>query len=131
MEVLITEFGAKPNGELMTENIQKAIDTVAEKGGGRVSVPAGEFYTASLHLKSHIELHLLPGSVLKFSDNQEDYPVVISRWEGVKREVYASCLYAENVQNIAVTGFGLLDGNGQKWWHLFSNEREELNYPRP
>lgn len=131
MQVLITEFGAKPNGQLMTQEIQKAIDTVAESGGGRVSVPAGEFYTAALILKDHIELHLLPGSILKFSDNQEDYPVVTSRWEGVKREVYASCLYAENAKNISVTGFGLLDGNGQKWWHVFRNERETLKYPRP
>ncbi len=131
MQALITEFGAKPNGQLMTQEIQQAIDTVAEKGGGRVLVPAGEFYTAALILKDHIELHLLPGSILKFSDNQGDYPVVTSRWEGVKREVYASCLYAENAKNISVTGFGLLDGNGEKWWHVFRNERETLKYPRP
>lgn len=131
MQVSISDFGAHANGELVTDKIQQAIDTVAKQGGGRVVVPSGQFYTGSLRLKENIELHLMPGSVLKFSDNQEDYPVVISRWEGVKKEVYSSCLYAENVKNISVTGFGLLDGNGQKWWHIFRNDREKLAHPRP
>ncbi|WP_071131014.1 glycoside hydrolase family 28 protein [Enterococcus timonensis] len=130
-EYLITDFGATPDGRLVTEEIQKTIDAAAKDGGGRVVIPSGTFYTSALFLKDHIELHLTPGAVLKFSDNQDDYPVVTSRWEGVKREVYASCLYAENVKNISVTGFGLLDGNGKNWWHLQRNDLASLKYPRP
>lgn len=130
-DYLITEFGAQPNGGIMTKEIQAAIDAAAANGGGRVVVSGGTFLTGSLRLKNNIELHLTPGAVLKFSDDQQDYPVVTSRWEGVKREVYASCLYAEDAKNIAVTGFGLLDGNGKKWWHIFRNEADKLLYPRP
>lgn len=131
MEAVITDFGAKPDGSLATSAINQTIDHVAERGGGRVVIPSGEFYTGAIILKDNIELFLSPGSVLKFSDNQADYPVVTSRWEGVKREVYASCIYAEDAKNIAVTGFGLLDGNGRQWWHIFRNEREKLKFPRP
>lgn len=128
---LITDFGAKANGELQTKAIQKAIDTAAAVGGGKVVIPSGEFFTGSLELKDNIELHLTPGSILKFSDKQADYPVVMSRWEGVKRKVYASCLFAYQAKNIAVTGFGLLDGNGKNWWHLQREDLGALHYPRP
>ncbi len=130
-EYVITDFGAKANGALATEFIQEAIDKAYEAGGGRVVVPAGVFLTSSLRLKDNIELHLTPGAILKFTDDQKEYPVVTSRWEGVKREVYASCLYAEDSKNISVTGFGLLDGNGEKWWDLQRNHLEDLAYPRP
>src|SRR5699024_1776865 len=131
MKKNITDFGAKSDGTLATEAINKAIEEVASNGGGQVIVPAGEFYTGAILLKSNIELFLEPGSILKFSDDQSDYPVVTSRWEGVKREVYASCIYAEDAKNIAVTGFGLLNGNGKKWWHLQREDIDNLKYPRP
>lgn len=130
-DYVITDFGAQADGSLATAAIQKAIDAATTNGGGRVVVPTGEFYTAAIILKDNVELHLTPGAILKFSDNQADYPVVTSRWEGVKREVYASCLYAEDAKNIAVTGFGLLNGNGAKWWDLQRNHIEDLAYPRP
>jgi polygalacturonase len=130
-DYIITDFGAENDGSICTESIQKAIDKAYENGGGRIVIPPGEFLTGALFLKDHIELHLAAGAVLKFSDQQADYFVVTSRWEGVAREVYASCLYAENSRHIAITGFGTIDGNGEKWWHLFRNEREKLLYPRP
>jgi polygalacturonase len=131
MSYSIHEFGAKADGTLMTEAIQAAIDHVAKLGGGTVEVPQGEYLTGALFLKENIELHLTPGAILKFSDDQRDYPVVTSRWEGVLRKVYASCLYAEGVKNIAVTGFGKIDGNGQNWWSIFRHMPQELAYPRP
>ena len=57
--------------------------------------------------------------------------MVVSRWEGVKQEVYASCIYADGAENIAITGFGTIDGQGQKWWDVFRNHPEQLEYPRP
>jgi len=128
---LIKDFGALNDGELCTLTIQKAIDQAYENGGGTVIIPAGEFLTGALFLKDNIELNLSSGAVLKFSDQQQDYPVVTSRWEGVKREVYASCLFAEEAKNISVTGFGTIDGNGMNWWGIFRNQREKLAYPRP
>ena len=97
----ILTFGASID-ELNTEAIQQAIDAAASAGGGTVVVPAGEFLTGALFLKSNVELHLSAGAVLKFSDDPKDYPIVHSRWEGVHRKVYASCIYAQNVENISV-----------------------------
>jgi len=127
----ISDFGALADGSFCTQYIQKAIDEAYKNGGGQIVVPPGVFVSGALFLKDNIELHLSAGATLKFSDEQEDYPVVVSRWEGVVREVYASCLYAEDAKNISITGFGTIDGNGEKWWHIFRNEREKLAYPRP
>ncbi|MFS0778229.1 glycoside hydrolase family 28 protein [Neobacillus sp. 3P2-tot-E-2] len=127
----ITDFGALADGSLCTKYIQNAIDEASINGGGQIVIPSGVFLSGALFLKDNIELHLSIGATLKFSDEQEDYPVVVSRWEGVVREVYASCIYAADAKNIAITGFGTIDGNGEKWWHIFRNEREKLAYPRP
>lgn len=132
MSFLVTDFGAKSNvGDCQTIAIQKAIDTASKCGGGTVVVPAGKFLTGGLILKSNVELHLEAGAILKFSDVQEDYGVVFSRWEGVLKKVYSSCVYAEDAENISVTGFGTLDGSGKKWWHVFKYENDSLAFPRP
>lgn len=127
----IADYGATTNGELATKSIDAAIAAAKEAGGGTVLVPAGEFFTGPIRLYSNITLHLTPGAVLKFSTNQEDYPVVNSRWEGVSREVYMSCIYGEDIENVTISGSGKLDGNGHDWWDVFRNRREELKYPRP
>ncbi|MCC4046134.1 glycoside hydrolase family 28 protein [Enterococcus gallinarum] len=119
------------NEKSVTATIQKYIDQLHQAGGGRLTFASGVYPTGSLMLKSNVELHLQPGAVLRFSDDPKEYPVVVSRWEGVKREVYASCIYADGAENIAITGFGTLDGQGQKWWDIFRNHPEQLEYPRP
>ena len=131
MEVKISVEELKEKNGLVTECIQKVIDLLSEQGGGRLTFSSGRYLTGALFLKNNVELHLLPGAVLKFSDDVKEYPVVTSRWEGVKREVFASCIYAENAKNIAVTGLGTLDGSGSKWWSTFRNTPEKLLYPRP
>ncbi|MBU5671423.1 glycoside hydrolase family 28 protein [Paenibacillus brevis] len=128
----ITDYGAtKDSGMPATAAIAAAIEAASEAGGGTVYVPAGVYVTGSIRMKSHVELRLSPGSVLSFSTNPADYPVVESRWEGVKRPVHASCIYGEDLEQVSVTGSGTLDGNGQPWWHKQRNAPHELEYPRP
>lgn len=127
----IADYGAIANGELVTKSIDAAVEAAKEAGGGTVLVPAGEFFTGPIRLYSNITLHLTPGAVLKFSTNQDDYPVVNSRWEGVSREVYMSCIYGEDIENVTISGSGKLDGNGHDWWDVFRNRPDELSYPRP
>lgn len=128
----IEDFGAIADGKtLATDAINKAIDEAHNKGGGTVVVPSGTFHTGSILLKSNVELHLTPGALLSFSTNPDDYPVVNSRWEGVEREVHRSCIYAEDATNIAVTGFGKINGNGKPWWVKKRENPDALIYPRP
>ena len=69
----VTEYGAKSDGTLCTESIQRAIDECFLNGGGEVTVPAGHFLTGSIRLRSGITLHLLENAVLLGSTDPEDY----------------------------------------------------------
>src|SRR5437588_4341504 len=63
----ITKFGAVGNGRLdCTDAVRKAIDACNLAGGGRVVVPAGEFSTAAIHLKSNVNLHVAKGATIRF-----------------------------------------------------------------
>jgi polygalacturonase len=101
-----------------TEAIHKAIAACSEAGGGTVLIPAGEWLTGALRLKSHVNLHIAEGAVVHFSNDLEDYlPVVHVRWEGVEAYNYSPLIYAPHVQNIAITGKGVLHGHGRWWWN--------------
>ena len=113
----ITDFGAKPGAEA-TAAIAAAIDACAKAGGGRVVVPAGEWLTAAIRLKSGVNLHVSEGATLKFIFEPAKYPVVFTRWEGVECMNYSAFIYAFEQENIAITGKGTLDGgaNWDTWW---------------
>ncbi len=122
-DFLITKYGAKADGGATdsTEAIRQAIDECNKKGGGRVVVPAGEFLTGAIHLKSNVNLYVSKGATIKFSKDPQKYlPVVFTRWEGMECMNYSPFIYAFEQQNIAVTGEGTLDGQSNEsfWlWH--------------
>lgn len=117
----IKDYGAKEmsgdNPFKSTEAIHKAIEAAHAAGGGKVVIPAGEWLTGPIHLKSNLNLHIAKGATVYFSKDREDYlPVVPVRWEGVEVYNYSPLIYANNVKNVAVTGKGVLDGQGDPWW---------------
>ena len=71
--VSILDFGAAVSDSLQTKAIQAAIDEVYLSGGGRVVVPCGVFLTGGIRLRSHVELYLESGAILRGSLNPDDY----------------------------------------------------------
>jgi hypothetical protein len=69
--------------------------------------------------------------MLSFSTLPQDFPVVESRWEGVKREVHSPCIFGKDLVNISITGSGTINGNGAPWWEKHRNHPEQLEHPRP
>ncbi len=114
--VSLKDFGAVNDGiTLNTEAFAKAIAHLAANGGGRLVVPEGIWYTGPIQFEDNIELHLERGSLILFSENLEDYPTVKSDWEGLSTYRAMSPLSARDKKNIAVTGEGTINGNGQNW----------------
>lgn len=125
--VSIEEFDAKEMKDC-TGSIQKAIAHVAGKGGGHVRIPAGKWCTGAVHLQSNIDLHFEEGAVLNFSTDPKDYlPVVPVVLEGIRCSNYSPFLYGNNLENISVTGRGILEGNGQAWWPWKQNRKGMLD----
>lgn len=112
----IIRFGAKNDGvSLNTIAINKAISTCSEKGGGVVVVPPGLWLTGPLELKSNVNLHLQKNALLQFTDDLTQYKLIATNWEGLPQMRNQSPISATNATNIAITGFGIIDGNGDAW----------------
>ena len=112
----ILDYGAVSDGKtLNTKAIQEAIDACHASGGGKVVVPAGTFKTGTVWLRSGVELHLEMNATLLASDNMDDYndldayeqnySVPYEYWVG------KHLIIAHEVENVAITGFGTVDGN--------------------
>jgi polygalacturonase len=120
----IKDFGALEGDQgenLCTEAINLAIVTCSLQGGGHVVIPAGEFYTGPITLKSNVDLHLEEGAVLKFSPERRLYTTtVLTRWEGVDCYNLHPMIYAYGETNIGLTGKGVIDGQGslETWWPM-------------
>ena len=115
-EVKLTDFGAVGDGvTLNTEAFAKAIDALSKTGGGKLVVPQGVWHTGPIVLKSNIELNLKAGAVILFAADETLYPIIETSFEGLDTRRLQSPIYAKGATNIAITGKGVIDGNGQYW----------------
>lgn len=115
-EVNLKDFGAKGDGSsLCTDAFSKAIDALSKQGGGRLVVPQGVWYTGPITLKSNINLHLVKGAVILFSHDINLYPLVETSFEGLDTRRCQSPISGRNLENVAITGAGVIDGNGEYW----------------
>lgn len=123
----VTNFGAKKDSSAKaTLAIKKAIDAAAKAGGGTVYFPAGKYLTGPIHFKSNITIFIDAGAELHFSDDFDDYlPMVESRYEGVDVKTFSPLFYANNVENIAIIGRGIIDGHGKKWWDFVEGYKQD------
>ena len=116
----VRNYGAVGDGKtLNTAAIQKAIDDCASKNGGTVLLEDGTYMTGSIILRSNVNLHIEQNAVLLGSPNCGDYPEkqnlkhVIS--ENLPRTRNASMIFAEECENISITGMGKIDCNGTRF----------------
>ena len=114
----VRQFGAPGDGETpATAQLQAAIDACASAGGGTVLVPAGGYVTGTLWLRSNVTLHLESGATLLGSQRPDDFPLWASEWEGPGvKPGRAALICGENLDNVAITGRGTIDGRGRMWW---------------
>lgn len=116
----VLDYGAVADGKTVcTTAFRDAIKACTEKGGGRVIVPKGIYFTGPIHLENNVNLHLEDGAEINFSTNPDDYyPLVHTSFEGMELMNYSPLIYAKNKKNIAITGNGILNGQADKtnWW---------------
>lgn len=128
-EVVLTDFGAQGDGSsLCTDAFARAIDALGKKGGGRLVVPQGVWFTGPIVLKSNINLHLEKGAVILFSNDDSLYSLIETSFEGLETRRCQSPLSANGAVNIAVTGQGAIDGNGLAWRPLKKQKVTEAQW---
>lgn len=112
----VVKFGAKGDGfTLNTKFITAAIEKCEKNGGGVVLLPSGIWLTGPLKLKNNVNLSVSRGATLLFTKDFNEYKLVKSNWEGIPQMRNESPISAENAINIAITGEGVIDGNGDAW----------------
>lgn len=134
----VRAFGASPDGKTSaTRQIQAAIDACAAAGGGTVIVPAGQYVTGTLWMKSNITLEIEPGAILLGSQDQNEFPKWASDWEGPKvPKHFAPLIAGENLENVSIVGRGTIDARGEMWWAMQKHAKsptgagEEIVRPR-
>ncbi len=132
-DFIVTSFGAVGDGTTDCSNaFKQAIDKCAVEGGGRVVVPKGIYLVGAIHLKSNVNLYVSKEATVRFSTDPNKYlPVVFARWEGIECMNYSALIYAFEQENIAVTGEGVLDGQGSdaNWWSWKGNRPNSAGKP--
>ena len=127
----VRNFDAKGDGETEdTAMLQAAILCCPE--GGRVLIPAGQYVTGPLFLKSHMTLEISDGAVLKLLTDRNRFPVLpgeapadnangevlLGLFEGCATDGFAAALNGIDLTDVAVIGEGAIDGRAQDsdWW---------------
>lgn len=108
----VRDYGAIGDGTTKdTLALQQTIERCSLFGGGTVLVPAGNYLTGALALRSNVTLHLEQDAALLGSPDMADYPLAQVRWEGRFIKGYIGLLSAQDADNIALLGPGKLIGS--------------------
>lgn len=116
---VVTDYGVQQDSTLLqTEALQAVIDRAAQTGGV-VVLPKGVYLSGALFFKQGTHLHLERGAVLKGSDDIADFPILETRIEGQTLDYFAALVNADRVDGFTISGEGVIDGNGLRYWRAF------------
>ncbi len=119
----VLDFGAEADGQTLdSDAINAAIIAAAEVGGGKVILPAGDYLSYSIRLKSHVTLHLAEGATLIAADppppgEPGGYdPPEPNEWNMYQdfghSHWHNSLIWGVDLVNVAITGPGMIYGRG-------------------
>lgn len=125
----VADFGAVGDGAtLNTSAFADAINALSQKGGGTLTVPQGVWFTGPIVLQSNINLHLQKGSLILFTPDFDAYPLIKTSFEGLETRRCQSPISGKNLENIAITGEGAINGSGQAWRPLKKGKVTEKHW---
>lgn len=128
-EVNLLEYGGNPDGiSLNTDAFEKAMTDLSGKGGGKLIVPKGVWFTGPIVFRSNINLHLEKGALILFSPDFNLYPIIETVFEGLDTHRCQSPISGRNLENIAITGEGTINGYGEAWRPLKKEKVTERHW---
>jgi polygalacturonase len=108
----VRDYGATGDGKTKdTLALQQTIDRCAVLGGGDVVVPAGDYLTGALLLRSNVALRVEQDASLLGSGDMADYPLTQVRWEGRWIKGYSAFLSAVDAADLGISGPGKIIGS--------------------
>ena len=132
VHINVRDLGAKGDGSTKdTLALQQALDRAAVLGGAEVLVPAGEYLTGPLVLRSNTTLRVEEGASLLGSPEIADYPLRQVRWEGRWIKGYGGFISAEDAENIAIVGKGKIIASAAIKGRVVHMDGSPFVYTRP
>jgi len=124
----VADYGAVSDGEtLNTKAIQAAIDDCSAKGGGVVMFEPGVYLTGSIFVKKGVHLRIDKGVEIQGSQDLSDYPDIDTRVAGMEMVWPAALLNIIGQDNAAITGEGIVNGQGKPFWDKYWTMRKEYD----
>lgn len=119
-QYVITDYGATTSSLDNSTAINKAITAANSAGGGTVVFPSGTFLSGPITMKSNVNLYFSNNDTLRMMPygNGNGSPAGSYPNDG-STDSYQYFIYGENLHNIEVSGFGVIDGDGQAWWNAY------------
>ena len=123
-DYVVTDYGARSDTSVLcTAVLQQCIDLCSANGGGRVVVPAGNFKTGTIVLRSNVNLHLELGATLYGSTDLRDYRRMTTSYKSLRTHTPTiQLIFADSVQNVVIDGYGTIDGQGRVFPKLSWND---------
>ena len=130
-DINLLDFGGTPDGiTLNTDAFEKAMQFLSDNGGGTLLVPKGVWFTGPIVFRSNINMHLEKGALILFSPDFDLYPLVETVFEGLNTRRCQSPISGRNLENIAITGSGSINGSGENWRPLKKDKVTESQWKR-
>lgn len=108
--------GIKANGtDVDTRALQAAIDTIQAQGGGTLRLTKGRYLTGALFFPQGVNLHLDKEATIVSTDNEADFPVIDTRFEGIEQPWRCALLNFTDSKGVLISGEGTVDGKGVEW----------------
>jgi polygalacturonase len=131
----VRQFGAKGDGKTLdTVVIQKALDECGNSGGGIVRFPAGTYLSQPIFLRSGTTVELDAKATLRATDEPADFALHEKKDFPSATGKFLAFINGTNLNDIAITGKGTIDGAGARWWEPAEEARRKTpgyTLPRP
>ena len=107
----VKDYGATGTRDPTTARpaIQRAIDACAAAGGGMVYLPPGEYTSGTIHLRSHVRLHIEAGATLFASQDPKAF-------NGEPLPSKAALIFGEDLEDVSIEGRGTVNGQAEYEW---------------
>jgi polygalacturonase len=131
----VRELGAKGDGLTFdTTAVQKALDACAKAGGGTVRFTKGKYLLTPIKVGTKTTVQIDQGATLQASTNQADFMKEPGDWTKAKSSDFVPFISGSDLEDVAFTGKGTIDGGGQVWWEEAEKARRKVSgytLPRP
>jgi polygalacturonase len=124
----VLDYGARNDGSADAAGaFRAAIAAASHAGGGTVFVPAGHYISGPIQMVSNLTLYFDAGAIVRFPAQM--LPFTPGRQQGIETLTPVPLIGGHDLENVAVTGRGVLMSSNADWMKLHSRQKATDDNP--